>query len=65
MSIADYISEIANPTEGPEPRQAAAYREVLEDLEEVESTLRDIGVTLEPRFFDISLAARVGATSRR
>jgi len=34
----------------------------LEDLEEVEATLKEIGVTLEPRF-DISLGARIGAVS--
>jgi hypothetical protein len=34
----------------------------LKDLEEVEATLKEIGVTLEPRF-DISLTARIGAVS--
>ena len=36
----------------------------LRDLEEVETTLRAIGVTLEPRF-DISLTARIGPTSTK
>jgi hypothetical protein len=34
----------------------------LKDLEEVEAALKEIGVTLEPKF-DISLAARIGAVS--
>jgi hypothetical protein len=36
----------------------------LSELEEVETALRAIGVTLEPRF-DISLAARIGSTSTK
>jgi hypothetical protein len=36
----------------------------LRELEEVETALRAIGVTLEPRF-DISLAARIGSTSTK
>jgi len=65
MSIADYVREISNPREGTESDQANECRDLLKDLEEVESTLRDIGVTLEPRFFDVSLSARIGGTSRR
>jgi hypothetical protein len=59
MSVADYIKDLS------EHNQTDENSKVLKDLEEVESTLRDIGVSLEPRFFDISLAARIGATSRR
>jgi len=65
MSSADYINQIANAPEEPGVSQDNAYRDLLKDLDEVESTLREIGVTLEPRFFDISLVSRVGATSRR
>ena len=54
MSVADYIRELSNPKEGSEHRQTDDSSTLLKDLEEVESTLRDIGVTLEPRFFDIS-----------
>jgi hypothetical protein len=65
MSVADYIRELSNCQEGPERSQTDESSRLLKDLEEVESTLRGIGVSLEPRFFDISLAARIGATSRR
>jgi hypothetical protein len=66
MSVVDYIEEISkNPREGAERGQADEASRVFKDLEEVEATLRAIGVTLEPRFFDVSLAARIGATSRR
>lgn len=65
MSAADYIRELSKPTEGAEHRLTDESVALLKDLEEVESTLRDIGVALEPRFFDISLSARIGATSRR
>jgi hypothetical protein len=36
----------------------------LRELEEVETALKAIGVTLEPRF-DISLTARIGSTSTK
>lgn len=65
MSVADYIRELSNPKEGAEHGQTNEGFNLLKELEEVESTLRDIGVSLEPRFFDVSLAARIGATSRR
>jgi hypothetical protein len=64
MSVADYIREISKPREGTEYRLTDESAALLKDLEEVESTLRDIGVALEPGFFDISLSARIGATSR-
>jgi hypothetical protein len=38
--------------------------EQLRALEEVETALKAIGVTLDPRF-DISLTARIGSTSRK
>jgi hypothetical protein len=65
MSVADYITEISKPSKEVEPTQAHEASDLLKDLEEVEATLRDIGVALEPRFFDVSLAARIGAASRR
>jgi hypothetical protein len=65
MGVADYIRQISSAREGAEPGQTNEGPNILKDLEEVEAILRDIGVTLEPRFFDVSLAARIGATSRR
>jgi hypothetical protein len=65
MSVADYIKELAASKRGEEQRQAREASSALKDLEEVENTLREIGVSLEPRFFDISLTARIGATTRR
>jgi hypothetical protein len=65
MSVADYIKELSASRQGDEQSQVPEASSALKDLEEVESTLREIGVSLEPRFFDISLTARIGAPSRR
>lgn len=65
MGVADYIREISDCKEGSEQCRTHEGYDLLKDLEEVESTLRDIGVRLEPRFFDVSLAARIGGPSRR
>jgi len=65
MSVADYIKALAASERGEAQSQALEASNVLKELEEVEATLREIGVSLEPRFFDISLTARIGAASSR
>lgn len=61
MGVVDQIKHLATQEqEMSEQKQAESSQ--LKDLEEVEETLKQIGVNLEPRF-DISLAARIGARS--
>ena len=64
MSGVDQIERLTasklQETDWNEESQSSQVRE----LEEVETALRAIGVTLEPRF-DISLTARIGSTSTK
>jgi hypothetical protein len=64
MSTVDYIKRLS--ASGNDPRENPLRQEfnALKDLEDVERTLREIGVELEPDFFDVSLTARIGATGR-
>ena len=63
MSIIERLEQAIAPRPEADISKSAESRQ-LKDLEEVEATLREIGVTLEPRF-DISLAARIGAGSAK
>ena len=64
MSVVDQIKRLAAVGEPDMDRIAESEPSQLEELEEVETVLKSIGVTLKPRF-DVSLAARIGATSAR
>ena len=64
MSVVDQIKRLAAVGETDVNRIAESEPSQLEELEEVETVLKSIGVTLKPRF-DVSLAARIGATSAR
>jgi hypothetical protein len=64
MSIVDEVMRISVMSERGANHEVADEPNQLEELEEVETMLDAIGVTLEPRF-DISLAARIGAISTR
>jgi hypothetical protein len=59
MSVVEEIEKLGAV---PALSQDGEESDQLKDLEEVEATLREIGVSLEPRF-DISLAARIGGGS--
>lgn len=65
MSVADYVKELCASKQDEGHGRTPDASSALKDLEEVESTLREIGVSLEPRFFDVSLTARIGAASCR
>jgi hypothetical protein len=58
MSLVDQLKQLVKPQEQEQESKQ------LKDLEEVVATLKEIGVTLEPKF-DISLAARIGAVSTK
>jgi hypothetical protein len=61
MSVVEEIEKLgAAPVLSQEGEESSQLR----DLEEVEAALREIGVSLEPRF-DISLAARIGAVASK
>jgi hypothetical protein len=63
MSVVDYIKQLSDSHGNTNEK---AFREgfnALRDIEEVETTLREIGVNLEPDFFDVSLTARIGTRS--
>ena len=64
MSVVDQIRRVTGIGEQEVNRIVECETSQLEDLEEVETALKSIGVTLKPRF-DVSLAARIGATSPR
>jgi hypothetical protein len=64
MSVVDQIRRLTAAGEQEVDRMAESEPTQLEALEEVETALKSIGVTLKPRF-DVSLAARIGATSAR
>jgi hypothetical protein len=64
MSLVDQLKQLAMPQEQGASGISEQDRKQLKDLEEVEATLKEIGVTLEPKF-DISLAARIGAVSTK
>ena len=64
MSLADQLKQLAKPQEEGGRSVAEEEFKQLKDLEEVEEALREIGITLEPKF-DISLAARIGAVSAK
>jgi hypothetical protein len=65
MSIVDEIKKL---TAAPQEHDSDEARKLddsqIRSLEEVEETLKEIGVTLEPKF-DISLGARIGAGKAR
>ena len=63
MSVVDYIKQLSTSQNDPNESALRQGFNLLKDLEEVETTLREIGADLEPDFFDISLTARIGATS--
>jgi hypothetical protein len=54
--------ELTTGAEQDVNRNVASEPDQLEQQEEVERALKSIGVSLKPRF-DVSLAARIGATS--
>jgi hypothetical protein len=60
MSLVEQLTRLTAQREACEQKTEEVNQ--LKDLEEVEATLKEIGVTLEPRF-DISLTARIGAVS--
>ncbi len=62
MSIADQLERIAAATPQAATNQRLEEGDQIRDLQEVEAALKEIGVTLEP-MFNISLAARIGATA--
>ena len=62
MSLVREIMELTTRAEQDVDRNVASEPDQLEQLEEVERALKSIGVSLKPRF-DVSLAARIGATS--
>jgi hypothetical protein len=64
MSLVHKIVELAVGCEQVANRNVASELNQLEQLEEVERALRSIGVTLKPGF-NVSLAARIGAASKR
>ena len=64
MSVVDQIERLTAPKRQDTDREEENEVGQLKDLEEVETALKAIGVTLEPRF-DISLTARIGSTSTR
>jgi hypothetical protein len=64
MSVVDEIMRITAMGGQDANHEVASEPNQLEELEEVETMLDAIGVTLEPRF-DISLAARIGAIPTR
>ena len=64
VSVVDQIRRLTAIDEQEVNRIVECETSQLEDLEEVETALKSIGVTLKPRF-DVSLAARIGATSAR
>jgi hypothetical protein len=66
MSIVEQVERATAIDRQGVNRSRGVARELsqLEQLEEVEATLRSIGVTLEP-VFDISLTARIGAVPVR
>ena len=62
MSLVDQLKQLGNPQEQQGCGISEQESKQLKDLEEVEAALKEIGVTLEPKF-DISLAARIGGAS--
>jgi hypothetical protein len=64
MSLVHEILELTAAGEQAVDSNIASELKQLEQLEEVERALRSVGVTLEPRF-NVSLAARIGAGSKR
>jgi hypothetical protein len=64
MSVVDEIKRLTAPKLQDTDRNEENELDQLKDLEEVETALKAIGVTLEPRF-NISLTARIGSTLRK
>jgi hypothetical protein len=64
MSLVDQVKQLAKPQEQGGRGISEQESKQLKDLEEAEAALKEIGVTLEPKF-DISLAARIGAVSAK
>lgn len=64
MSIVDRLERVTAPKQETDVSASSAESSQLRDLEEVEAILKEIGVTLEPKF-DISLAARIGTASEK
>lgn len=58
MSLVDHLKQLVKPQEQEQESKQ------LKDLEEVLATLKEIGVTLQPKF-NISLAARIGGASTK
>ena len=58
MSLVDQLKQLVKSQEQEQESKQ------LKDLEEVLATLKEIGVTLQPKF-NISLAARIGAVSTK
>jgi hypothetical protein len=63
MSLVDQLKQLAMPQEQGASGISEQDRKQLKDLEEVEATLKEIGVTLEPKF-DICLWRHASAQSR-
>jgi hypothetical protein len=64
MSVVDEIERLTATKPQDLERNEEHELDQLRELEEVETALKAIGVTLEPRF-DISLTARIGSTSTK
>jgi hypothetical protein len=64
MSVVDEIERLTATIPQDLERNEEHELDQLRELAEVETALKAIGVTLEPRF-DISLTARIGSTSKK
>jgi hypothetical protein len=64
MNVVDEITQLTATKLQDMDHSGENELDQLRELEEVETVLRAIGVTLEPRF-DISLTARIGSTSTK
>jgi len=64
MSVVDEIERLTATKLQDLERNEEHELDQLRELEEVETVLKAIGVTLEPRF-DISLTARIGSISTK
>ena len=64
MSVVEQVERIATGQSDAVANASNDKGQQIKDLEEVEAALREVGVTLEPRF-DISLTARIGAAASK